>query len=142
MTQHMRQLHNATLGHLSVEVYQRVDVVQGVHKEVGVNLILQILHLALYVLLLQYRHTTVGVEGADAVVKGLEMTLKGAEDALSRMGVEAFGASGDAFDPNMHSAMMMVDDENYTEGQIVTVFQKGYKKGDRIIRYAMVTVAN
>ena len=84
----------------------------------------------------------VGVEGADAVAKGLEMTLKGAEDALSKMGVEAFGASGDAFDPNMHSAMMMVDDENFTEGQIVTVFQKGYKKGDRIIRYAMVTVAN
>ena len=84
----------------------------------------------------------VGVEGADAVAKGLEMTLKGAEDALSKMGVEAFGASGDAFDPNMHSAMMMVDDENFTEGQIVTVFQKGYKKGDKIIRYAMVTVAN
>jgi molecular chaperone GrpE len=84
----------------------------------------------------------VGVEGADAVAKGLEMTLKGAEDALNKMGVEAFGASGDAFDPNMHSAMMMVDDENFREGQIVTVFQKGYKKGDKIIRYAMVTVAN
>ena len=84
----------------------------------------------------------VGVEGADAVAKGLEMTLKGAQDALNKMGVEAFGASGDAFDPNMHSAMMMVDDENFTEGQIVTVFQKGYKKGDKIIRYAMVTVAN
>ena len=84
----------------------------------------------------------VGVEGADAVAKGLEMTLKGAEDALNKMGVEAFGASGDAFDPNMHSAMMMVDDESFSEGQIVTVFQKGYKKGDRIIRYAMVTVAN
>ncbi len=84
----------------------------------------------------------VGVDGADAVAKGLEMTLKGAEEALQRMGVEAFGASGDAFDPNMHSAMMMVDDESFSEGQIVTVFQKGYKKGDKIIRYAMVTVAN
>ena len=84
----------------------------------------------------------VGVEGAEALAKGLEMTLKGAEDALNKMGVEAFGASGDAFDPNMHNAMMMVDDESFTGGQIVTVFQKGYKKGDRIIRYAMVTVAN
>ena len=84
----------------------------------------------------------VGVEGADAVAKGLEMTLKGASEALTKMGVEAFGAEGDQFDPNMHSAMMMVDDENFTEGQIVTVFQKGYKKGDKIIRYAMVTVAN
>ena len=84
----------------------------------------------------------VGVEGAEAVAKGLEMTLKGAAEALEKMGVEAFGAEGDAFDPNMHNAMMMVDDENHKEGEIVTVFQKGYKKGDKIIRYAMVTVAN
>ncbi len=84
----------------------------------------------------------VGVEGADAVAKGLEMTLKGAYEALNKMGVESFGAEGDAFDPNMHNAMMMVDDENHKEGEIVTVFQKGYKKGDKIIRYAMVTVAN
>ena len=70
------------------------------------------------------------------------MTLKGAAEALEKMGVEAFGAEGDAFDPNMHNAMMMVDDENHKEGEIVTVFQKGYRKGDKIIRYAMVTVAN
>lgn len=84
----------------------------------------------------------VGVEGAEALSKGLEMTLKGAAEALEKMGVEPFGAEGDTFDPNMHSAMMMVDDENHKEGEIVTVFQKGYKKGDKIIRYAMVTVAN
>ena len=84
----------------------------------------------------------VGATGAEAVTKGLEMTLKGAAEALEKMGVEAFGAEGDVFDPNMHSAMMMVDDENRKEGEIVTVFQKGYKKGDKIIRYAMVTVAN
>lgn len=84
----------------------------------------------------------VGVEGADAVAKGLEMTLKGAAEAIEKMGVEAFGAEGDEFDPNMHNAMMMVDDENHKEGEIVNVFQKGYKKGDKIIRYAMVTVAN
>ena len=84
----------------------------------------------------------VGITDADGVAKGLEMTLKGAADALTRLGVEAFGAEGDVFDPNMHSAMMMVDDENHQEGEIVTVFQKGYKKGDKIIRYAMVTVAN
>ena len=84
----------------------------------------------------------VGVEGAEALAKGLEMTLKGVAEALEKMGVEAFGAEGDIFDPNMHSAMMMVDDENHKEGEIVTVFQKGYRKGDKIIRYAMVTVAN
>ena len=84
----------------------------------------------------------VGITDSEGVAKGLQMTLKGAAEALDRMGVEAFGAEGDQFDPNMHSAMMMVDDENHKEGEIVTVFQKGYKKGDKIIRYAMVTVAN
>ncbi len=83
----------------------------------------------------------VGVESAEAVAKGLEMTLKGAYEALAKMGVESFGCEGDVFDPNMHSAMMMVDDENRKEGEIVTVFQKGYRKGDKIIRYAMVTVS-
>ncbi len=84
----------------------------------------------------------VGVPDADAVKKGLEMTLKGAAEALGKMGIEAFGESGDVFDPNIHNAMMMVDDESRKEGEIVTVFQKGYRKGDKIIRYAMVTVAN
>ena len=84
----------------------------------------------------------VGVTDADGVLKGLEMTLKGASEALTKMGVEAFGAKGDAFDPNIHNAVMMVDDDNHKEGEIVSVFQKGYRKGDKIIRYAMVTVAN
>ena len=84
----------------------------------------------------------VGVTDADGMLKGLEMTLKGADEALKKMGVEAFGAEGDAFDPNIHNAVMMVDDENHNEGEIVSVFQKGYRKGDKIIRYAMVTVAN
>ena len=84
----------------------------------------------------------VGVSEADAVLKGLEMTLKGAAEALTKMGVEAFGAEGEQFDPNIHNAVMMVDDANHNEGEIVSVFQKGYRKGDKIIRYAMVTVAN
>ncbi|MBQ1259081.1 MAG: nucleotide exchange factor GrpE, partial [Clostridia bacterium] len=84
----------------------------------------------------------IGVSEAEAVLKGLEMTLKGADEALQKMGVEAFGAEGDQFDPNIHNAVMMVDDESHKEGEIVSVFQKGYKEGDKIIRYAMVTVAN
>lgn len=84
----------------------------------------------------------VDVSEAEAVLKGLEMTLKGADEALQKMGVESFGAEGDAFDPNIHNAVMMVDDENRISGEIVSVFQKGYRKGDKIIRYAMVTVAN
>ena len=84
----------------------------------------------------------VGVSEAEAVLKGLEMTLKGAADALEKMGVESFGAEGDAFDPNIHNAVMMVESDERAEGEIVSVFQKGYRKGDKIIRYAMVTVAN
>ena len=84
----------------------------------------------------------VGVTDAEGVLKGLEMTLKGASEALTKMGVEAFGAEGDRFDPNVHNAVMMVDSDERAEGEIVSVFQKGYRKGDKIIRYAMVTVAN
>ena len=84
----------------------------------------------------------VGVSEAEAVLKGLEMTLKGAAEALTKMGVEAFGAEGDQFDPNIHNAVMMVESDERAEGEIVSVFQKGYRKGDKIIRYAMVTVAN
>ncbi len=84
----------------------------------------------------------VGVTDAEGVLKGLEMTLKGASEALTKMGVEAFGAEGDAFDPNIHNAVMMVESDERAEGEIVSVFQKGYRKGDKIIRYAMVTVAN
>lgn len=84
----------------------------------------------------------VGVTDADGVLKGLEMTLKGASEALAKMGVESFGAEGDQFDPNIHNAVMMVESDERSEGEIVSVFQKGYRKGDKIIRYAMVTVAN
>ena len=84
----------------------------------------------------------VGVTDADGVLKGLEMTLKGASEALTKMGVESFGAEGDQFDPNIHNAVMMVESDERAEGEIVSVFQKGYRKGDKIIRYAMVTVAN
>ena len=84
----------------------------------------------------------VGFTEADQVQKGVEMILKSAGDVLSKMGVEAFGAKGDIFDPNMHNAVMHIDDEEHKEGEIVEVFQKGYKKGDKIIRYAMVQTAN
>ncbi len=79
---------------------------------------------------------------ADAVLKGVQMILKGAEEAFEKMGVTAFGEKGDEFDPNRHNAVMHVEDEALGENVIAEVFQKGYMKGDKIIRYAMVTVAN
>ena len=79
---------------------------------------------------------------AEKVSKGVEMILKSASDALGKMGVTSFGAKGEQFDPNRHNAVMHVEDESLEEGVIVDVFQKGYAKGDKILRYAMVTVAN
>ena len=84
----------------------------------------------------------VGVSEAEALQKGLAMTLKGAEDALSKMGVTAFGAKGETFDPEKHNAVMHIEDEQYGESEITEVYQKGYAKGDKILRFAMVIVAN
>ena len=72
--------------------------------------------------------------------KGITMTLKSAADALSKLGVEEVPT--DAFNPDIHNAVMHVEDDSLPEGAIVAVFQKGYRKGDHIIRYAMVQVAN
>lgn len=72
--------------------------------------------------------------------KGITMTLKSATDALSKLGVEEVPT--DVFNPDIHNAVMHIEDENLGEGAIVAVFQKGYRKGDHIIRYAMVQVAN
>ena len=63
-------------------------------------------------------------------------------ECLNKLGVTAFGAPGDTFDPNLHNAIMHEEDESRGEGEIVEVFQPGYKRGDKIIRYAMVKVAN
>ena len=72
--------------------------------------------------------------------KGITMTLKSATDALTKLGVEEVPV--DAFNPDIHNAVMHVEDDSLPEGAIVAVFQKGYRKGDHIIRYAMVQVAN
>ena len=79
-------------------------------------------------------------DAESALGKGITMTLKTATDALAKMGVEAVPT--ESFDPDIHNAVMHVEDENLGEGVIVAVFQKGYRKGDRVIRYAMVQVAN
>ena len=76
----------------------------------------------------------------EAVKKGLEMTAKAFEDALSKMGITEIEAK--TFDPNLHNAVMHIEDETLGESEIVEVFQKGYTKGDKVIRYAMVKVAN
>ena len=79
-------------------------------------------------------------DNLEAVKKGLEMTAKAFDDALSKMGISEIETK--TFDPNLHNAVMHVEDEAYGEAEIVEVFQKGYAKGDKVIRYAMVKVAN
>ena len=78
----------------------------------------------------------------EKVAEGLRLTMNALNECLSKLGVTAFGAPGDKFDPNLHNAIMHEEDETKGEGEIVEVFQPGYKRGDKIIRYAMVKVAN
>ena len=72
--------------------------------------------------------------------KGLNMIITQMTEALNKMGVTVIETK--EFDPNVHNAVMHIDDESYGEGEIVEVFQKGYKYKEKIIRYAMVKVAN
>ena len=74
--------------------------------------------------------------------KGLALTLKSFSETLSKLGVTEIEALGKSFDPNLHNAVMHVEDEAAGEGEIVEVFMKGYAKGDKVLRYSMVKVAN
>ena len=78
----------------------------------------------------------------DALKKGMDMIYSNFTALFEKLGVEAFGEPGDSFDPNIHNAVMHIEDEEHGENEIVQVFSKGYKLGDRIIRPAMVQVAN
>jgi molecular chaperone GrpE len=78
----------------------------------------------------------------ETLTEGVKMTLKQFEDTMSRLGVNAYGERGDAFDPMIHNAIMQVEDAELGENTIADVLQKGYKKGDKVIRHAMVKVAN
>ena len=77
-----------------------------------------------------------------AYKKGVEMTMNELVKIFSSLGVEIFGNVGDEFDPNIHNAIMHTEDESVAENTITMVFQKGIKMGDKIVRFAMVQVAN
>ena len=76
------------------------------------------------------------------MAKGLELTLKSFAETMEKMGVKEIAALGEKFDPNVHNAVMHVDDESVGENIVVEVFMKGYKKGDKVLRHSMVKVAN
>lgn len=77
---------------------------------------------------------------AEKLAEGIRLTVKSFDEALKKLGVTEIEAK--TFDPSLHNAVMHVEDETKGDGEIVEVFQKGYKKGDKVIRYAMVKSAN
>ena len=79
---------------------------------------------------------------ADKILEGMNLILKSFNENLSKMEVKEIEALGKTFDPNIHYAVMHVEDEAYGESEVVEVLQKGYICGDKVIRYAMVKVAN
>ena len=81
-------------------------------------------------------------EEGDKVREGLVMIAKSVESAFEKLKVESVGKVGETFDPNLHNAVLHDEDETRGEGEIVDVFQKGYKKGNKIIRFAMVKTVN
>ena len=84
----------------------------------------------------------ISVEGSgEDIKKGIEMTVRQFNDAFVKLEVEEIATEGE-FDPNFHNAVMHVEDENFGNNEIVEVFQKGYKKGNKVLRHSMVKVAN
>ncbi len=74
--------------------------------------------------------------------KGVEMIFNSLIDTLQKMGVEEIKAEGEPFDPELHYAVSIIEDENLGKNVVANVMQKGYKLGDKVIRHAMVAVAN
>lgn len=78
----------------------------------------------------------------EAYKKGVEMTMTELVKIFTGLGVEIFGAVGEEFNPEIHNAVMHTEDENLKENTISMVFQKGFRIGEKVVRFAMVQVAN
>lgn len=79
---------------------------------------------------------------SDKVAEGLALIAKMSDEVLAKLGVERFGKAGEQFDANLHNAVMHEDNDALGENEITDVYQVGYRRGDKIIRFAMVKVAN
>ncbi len=84
----------------------------------------------------------VGCEDPKALSDGLALIHKSFDEGLQKLGIEEIKAEGETFDPERHYAVLHIEDENYGESEVVEVLQKGYTRGDKVIRYAVVKVAN
>ena len=83
-----------------------------------------------------------GSDNPEKFAEGVKLILGKLPEILGKMNVSVFGEAGETFDPNLHNAVMHVEDESFGEGEITDVLQCGYKYGEKVIRYAMVKVAN
>ncbi len=85
----------------------------------------------------------VGAESADETYKsGVQMIFNQFSDMLTKLGIEIIDPTGEEFDPNIANAVNRIEDPELGENVVAQTFQKGYKMGDKVIRYAMVVVAN
>ena len=109
---------------------------EGVYSDAYADAILEILPI------IDNLERAEAYNSSEDVNTGVAMILNGAREALKKMGVEEIEALGCEFDPNVHNAVMHTEDESLGENVISAVLQKGYKRGDKIIRYALVQVAN
>lgn len=109
---------------------------QGIYSDACVDVIKEI------VPVLDNLERAITAEGSiDDLKKGVEMTMKSCQSSFEKLGIEEIDASSE-FDPNLHQAVMHIEDENFEKNQIAEVFLKGYKKDDKVIRYTVVKVAN
>lgn len=109
---------------------------EGIYSDAYVDVLKEVLPI------LDNLERAVAADGSvDDLKKGIEMTIKGCQESFTKLGVEEIDASGE-FDPNLHNAVMHVEDENLGKNTVAEVFQKGYKKDEKVIRYSMVKVAN
>lgn len=88
------------------------------------------------------RAINAGDADLESYKKGVEMIYSSFCETLKKLGVESFGEKGDDFDPNIHNGVMHTEDKSLGENKVAQVFSKGYRLGDRILRPAMVQVAN
>ena len=78
----------------------------------------------------------------EAFKKGVEMTMNQLKEVFARLGITEIEAEGKPFDPNLHNAVMHIEEENLGENTVAQVFQAGFMLGEKVIRFAMVQVAN
>ena len=111
---------------------------EGIYSDAYIDALTQILPV------LDNLERAAAFENADAEMlrKGLELTLKSFSDTLEKMGVKEIEALGKEFDPNVHNAVMHIDDESFGESEVAEVFAQGYIRGDKVLRHSMVKVAN